>query len=173
MFTHIILVGAVLVALVLAGSLFVYVYSKLDAKAKEDLDQLAQKAIVLVEQKAHEYEGTVEGQTKRKEALDLVDSWVNKKFHTKFTPDQIEAAIQFGFHLLDKKNIINDITADAKPIKSILKTGIIDGKSVATIAQETANKALNAANEAMSTASAAIANTETTTTVKPEEAEQK
>ncbi|WP_157800244.1 hypothetical protein [Sporolactobacillus pectinivorans] len=81
------------IGLILAVTLFIYVYARLSAQQRSDFNLLAAKAISLVEQ---EY-GPSNGEEKMSAAIDLLDSWINNKFHTKFTPEQLKAALQFAF----------------------------------------------------------------------------
>lgn len=98
-----------LAALVASVTVFVAVYSKLSVSQKQDLDRLAGQAVSFVEQQASNSDIKVVGAEKLSQAVDFVANQVNSKLHTKFTPEQIQAAVQFAFDNSPLKKDVADL----------------------------------------------------------------
>ncbi len=107
--------GFLAVGLVLAGTGFVFIYSKLNAQQRQELDRLAAQAVSFVEQKAKNSNLEVAGEEKLSNAIDFVANKVNSKFHTKFTPEEIEAACQYAF---DKSPLKKDVANLVKRVET-------------------------------------------------------
>ncbi|MDD9149345.1 phage holin, LLH family [Sporolactobacillus sp. CQH2019] len=96
-------------ALVFSLTGFIGVYSRLSVQQKQELDRLAGQAVSFIEQNANNSNIKVIGAEKLSQAVDFVASQVNGKLHTKFTPEQIQAAVQFAFDRSPLKKDVSDL----------------------------------------------------------------